>query len=356
MFKSGIILDNKYKLISPLGRGGFGEVWLAADLLLNITVALKIIPSELDEVVKNLKEAIIGHKFDHTNLIKIFNAEIILYKDSSGENKALTLIAEEYHKNGTIKSLLNSHNFIASNVLIQLLEGVLLGLEHLHANGVYHNDIKPANILIDNNGNAVLSDYGISGISKSMLPIQPDNFYLLHAAPETIKNNLIDQTTDIYQLGCTAFRLANGLDQLNPVLKSGSSADLYQSKIAFDAKFINKYYPLKLARIIQKAMAPKESRFPSALEMRRELERLNFEGYWSDDPNNSNDLAGFCHNYIFRYSITNQGKLHKFDATKQNINTNKLTHIGKFCRKNLSTAECRKMEKQYINCVIEGNV
>lgn len=353
-FNEGKILDNKYQLISSLGKGGFGQVWLSRDLLLNSTVALKIIPSALSDFVKNIKEAIIGHKFIHPNLIRIYNAELVPFEIGS-TRIVLTLIAEEYHKNGTITSLINNHNFLDSNSLIRLLKELLLGLEHLHANGIYHNDIKPANILIDNNGQAILSDYGISGVSQNNTPVQADNAYILHEAPETITSGLIDAQTDIYQLGCTAYRLVNGLNELNTVISNDRDI-LYKNKLNFNSKQRNKYIPKKLSRIIQKAMASKDLRYKTALEMRRDLEKLNFSGYWTDDPEDKQLIAGFDTKYIYRFKVINSNRGYVMNATKQSLRTGSITKISKFCVKHLNKREADKLQDTYIESVITGNI
>lgn len=351
-FKKNTILANKYRLISCLGHGSYGQVWLSEDILLNQIVALKIIPSPLKELVKNIKEAKIGHKFTHPHLIKIYNAEIMPIT-VNGSEAVLTLIAEEYHKNGTVKSLLNNHNFIDSKQLIKVLKEILLGLEHLHVNGIIHNDIKPANILIDNNGRSVLSDYGISGVSQNNSPIMAEDAYILHEAPETVLSGLIDYKTDIYQLGCTAYRLANGLNQMTEIIDSNNN-QLYNNKIHFNAKFDNIYMPKQLIRIIQKAMAPQEKRYNSALEMRRDIEKLNYSGYWSDDPLYTQEIAGFNSHNIFRFHIDSVGRSFRIETTKQNKLSNKTTRVSKYCAKNLRKKDLIKMRSNLIDSVEKG--
>ena len=147
----------KYKLVKRLGKGSFGEVWLAKDTTLDINIALKILPSEFGTIAKQLEEAKNGKKVIHKNLLKIYYADIVRAPDGT----FVTLIAQEYQKNGTVETCLNAHNFLPLPKLIKILTDILLGLEYLHNGCVIHNDIKPSNILLDEQGNGILADYGM---------------------------------------------------------------------------------------------------------------------------------------------------------------------------------------------------
>lgn len=149
---------------------------------------------------------------------------------------------------------------------------ILRGLEYLHENGYYHCDIKPNNILIGDNGEYILSDYGITCYSPTHIAVQPRQCYLPHISPETINKNTYDVRTDIYQLGLTAFRLFNGISEIKSDFLSNGDAFknfVLSGKVVTDNKY-SPYVPKKIRRVISKAIAVNpDERYQSALEMRR---------------------------------------------------------------------------------------
>ncbi|MBK8805617.1 MAG: serine/threonine protein kinase [Bacteroidales bacterium] len=350
-FKKG---DNVYKftLIEKLG-GNFGEVWHANDNSISREVALKILEPNFEPIAKLLDEARIGNKFNHKNLLPIHYADI-----ASFGGKTYTLISQEYYKNGAITNHLNSHNFLPLPQAMKVLQDILFGLEYLHNSGFYHNDIKPGNILLDDQLNAVLADYGIAGFSASISPVTPKNSYKVHRAPETCgQKPQISIHSDIYQVGCTAFRLLNGISNLKNEFITLGPVD-YEDKKAKgkipDKNFYQPFVPTRLKTIINKALnIDPSARYSSALEMRRKLEKLNFPGYWTTDS--SSNLVGFGKKYSYQFEVeAKTGGLFNFIAKKTNIQSSKTTNIGGFVAKKLSDKELIKAKTLFIEWVIEN--
>lgn len=343
----------KYKLVKRLGKGGFGEVWLAKDTTLDINIALKILPSEFGTIAKQLEEAKNGKKVIHKNLLKIYYADVVRAPDGT----LVTLIAQEYQKNGTVETCLNAHNFLPLPKLIKILTDILLGLEYLHNGGVIHNDIKPSNILLDEHGNGILADYGISSFSIDKSPVSPKNVYKVHGAPETIGGaHQISILTDIYQLGCTAYRLANGIGAIkNDFLKDPANFDIAKMTGKIPSRKYQPYVPQKLACVINKAIeVDPNKRYTGAIEMKHALEQLQFPGYWTTNPINTSELIGYGKYYSYTYEIIPKaGKL--FDVnTYQTSTAGRITRITVFCKKNLSLKEKDKLIKKYFEWVINN--
>lgn len=343
----------KFELEKRLGNGSFGEVWLAKDTTIDKEVALKILPSDFGHVVQKLEEAKNGKKVSHKNLLEIYYADVVQITPDF----CIALIAQEYQENGTMESYLNAHNFLPLPYLLKILSDVLLGLEYLHNGGVIHNDIKPSNILIDKNGNGVLADYGISSFSEDLSPVQPKNVYKIHGAPETISGaKEISALTDIYQLGCTAYRLANGIGEIkNEFSKDPVSFNEAKLKGKIPSKKYQPYVPKKLATIINKAIeVSPEKRYTSAIDMKHALEKLYFPGYWTTNPDNTSELIGYGKNYSYTYEIIPKANnMFDFNAYQKSKDV-RVTRKTDFCKKNLSLKDKDRLLKDYFEWVINN--
>jgi serine/threonine protein kinase len=342
----------KFTLINKLG-GNFGEVWQAFDNSISKEIALKILEPSFEPIAKQLDEARIGNKFNHKNLLPIHYADVVTVS-----GKTFTLISQEYFKNGAVTNHLNSHNFLPLPVSLKVLQDILFGLEYLHNSGFYHNDIKPGNILMDDQFNAVLADYGIAGFSPNIIPVTPKNSYKVHRAPETsVGAPIISIYSDIYQVGCTAYRLLNGISNLkNEFLSLGPVA--YENKKAAgkipDGGKYQPFIPSRLKTIINKSLnVVPTARYSSALEMRRKLEKLHFAGYWTSDA--SSNLIGIGKNHSYKFEIeAKPGDLFDFHASKRNNLSGKVTKIGDFTSTKLSQKEMEKQRCGFISWVVEN--
>lgn len=351
MFSKGTTIY-KYELIQKLGSGNFSSVWLANDISIDSNTALKILNPSFQSVAQLLEEARIGNKLNHTNLLKILYADVVPYN-----NGQLTLIAQEYHPNGSVIGLLNSGNFLELPTAIKLFTDILRGLEHLHSQGFFHNDIKPSNILIGSKGEGILADYGITGLSSPTGTAIPKDAYIIHRAPETLTSNYIDIQTDIFQTGVTFYRLVNGIGNVkNEFSKYGEAKfeELKSKGKIPDTKNYEPFVPQRIKKIINKAVNPEPSkRFSSALEMRRELEKCCFPGFWTMDANGN--LLGIGNSYEYRFEIIAK-KNNKFDfiTFKKKKATNVETKIGSHSLKIVDHKDIEKGKENFINWVIEN--
>jgi serine/threonine protein kinase len=342
----------KYKLVKKLGSGNFSSVWLAKDNAINANTALKILNPSFQTVAELLEEARIGNKLNHANLLKIQYADVVPYKGNQ-----LTLIAQEYHSNGSIIGLLNSGNFMDLPIAIGLFTDILRGLEHLHSQGFFHNDIKPSNILIGSKAEGILADYGITGASSPTGTTIPKDAYIIHRAPETLTGNYIDIQTDIYQTGLTFYRLVNGISNVKDDFSKYGETKFEELKSKGkipDTKNHEPFVPQRIKKIINIAVdSDPTKRYSSALEMRRELEKCFYPGYWTMDSNGN--LIGKGVKYQYRFEITAK-KNSKFDFIpfKKNITTNKETKVGVHKTKTADIKSIEKSRNNFITWVIEN--
>ncbi|WP_320008342.1 serine/threonine-protein kinase [Maridesulfovibrio sp.] len=341
----------KYTLIKKLGQGGFGQVWLAKDAAVDRVLAVKIIESS-GNIISALKEARIGNKLSHDNLSRIHYADVVKENDID-----LVIIAMDHYERGDISQLANTDNFIPIKQTIRVIIDVLKGLDHLHRQNLYHCDIKPNNILINDNGSGILTDYGISCPSSNGESVCPESVYVLHMSPEVLKDNKINAQTDIYQLGLTAFRMLTDLKFLenkdNLLGRSTYYEKIKSGTIISNSDYLD-FIPRQLKAIINKALKKEPSqRYGSAIEMRRALESLRLIGTWTVD--NSNNYLGEDKSYYYRFEISPRraGNI-DFTAFKTNKSSGKETRVTKYCGKNISKRKGDTLRKQFMQYVVCG--
>lgn len=329
----------KYKLINYIGGGHFGEVWLAEDVSLSSECALKLLPKNDTTIDERLLEAKIGNRLQHSNVVNIKYADVI----NQGPSPVVA-IAMPFYSKGSVLSQLNSGNFLNTKTTIKCLIDVLRGLEYLHENGYYHCDIKPNNILVGDNHEYILSDYGITCYSPNKEAVHPRQCYLPHTSPETIENDVYDVRTDIYQLGLTAFRLLNGISEIRCDFdKDGNQfrENIKAGKVITDSKF-QPFIPRKIRRIINKAVALNpDERYQSALEMRRALEQLVLRGDCTTDTNGN--VVIIANDKVYRYEVEPiTGKTSNFTVYQKSIKTNRETRVLAHTAKGIKNSDVKK--------------
>lgn len=336
----------KYQLIGYIGGGNFGEVWTAEDISLKSRCAIKLLHQTDTSIDERLLEAQIGNRLQHTNVVNIKYADVVQY----GEPQLpVVVIAMPFYPNGSVLSQLNSGNFLDLNKSMKCLLDVLRGLEYLHENGYYHCDIKPNNILVGNVGEYLLTDYGITCFSPTHTAVQPRQCYLPHTSPETISNNIYDVRTDIYQLGLTAFRLINGVSEIKSEFLSDRNEfakTVLGGKVITDSKY-QPYVPRSIRRIINRAVALNpDERYQSALEMRRDLERIMLQGNCTTDEHGNILLINKGN--LYRYEVVPARKA-TFDllAYKRNITSGREIHVTPYCKKGMQIKQIKQIIQKF---------
>ena len=341
----------KYQLKQRIGFGSFGEVWLAMDGAVAHDYAIKILKPGMP-VPARLREAQIGHSLDHNNLVRVHQADVV---NVSGQE--LVIIAMDYLLAGAITKLANPSGYLPLPEVIRIGTDILRGLEYLHGQNFFHNDVKPENVLIGPHNQGMLTDYGIVGVSADGSPVPPPNIYKIHTAPEVVNNKGINAQTDVFQAGMTLFRMLAGLASLRDKFNKLGEQKYYQAICAaslITAADFPPYVPGRLRRIILKAISPDVGdRYGSALEMRRDLEKLNYPGYWTVEP--SGAFVGHNDSNAFRFEHHKRlGNRYDVVAFKKNKTTQRETRIGKFCMSGLTSAQSSKQIERFVKAVVEG--
>jgi eukaryotic-like serine/threonine-protein kinase len=203
----GELLDGRYLVESHIARGGMATVYVARDVRLERTVALKIAHPELardrEFVDRFIGEARAVARLSSPNVVAVFD------QGSTGD---LHYIAMEYVPGPTLRELLVSRGRLAPREALDIIERVLSGLGVAHDAGIIHRDVKPENVLLGNGTAVKVADFGLaraeSGISHTRSGLLIGTAAYL--APEQVTSNAADQRTDVYAAGVMLFEMLTG--------------------------------------------------------------------------------------------------------------------------------------------------
>jgi ABC-type branched-subunit amino acid transport system substrate-binding protein/predicted Ser/Thr protein kinase len=204
-FGPGTTFSN-YQVESLLGRGGMGMVYLAHDLSLERPVAVKLIAPELaqDEEFRArfLREPKLAASLDHPNVIPIYEA---------GEHDGRLYLVMRYVEGSDLRTLLDREGKLSPERTLAILGQVADALDAAHRRALVHRDVKPANVLLDEDDHAYLTDFGIT---KQIGGASTDTGRLVgtldYLAPEQIRGDPVDGRTDCYALACVLYECLAG--------------------------------------------------------------------------------------------------------------------------------------------------
>ncbi|MGB1254067.1 MAG: protein kinase domain-containing protein [Candidatus Promineifilaceae bacterium] len=198
----------KYELIKEIGRGAYATVWLGKHAFLQTEVAIKrLIPTIVndDETSQRfIQEAQTASQLDeHDNIVQI---------EDLGTEDGQVFIVMEYLSGGTLKQWHQQNPNAAWQTFLPILKGAAAGLDAAHARKFWHRDVKPSNILLDENRVAHLGDFGLVRIADSphMTKIGTAIGTPTYMSPEQARGRELDQYSDQYSLGIVAYELLTG--------------------------------------------------------------------------------------------------------------------------------------------------
>jgi hypothetical protein len=214
-----------YRIERSLGRGGMGVLYLAVEPGLERHVALKLIAPEAaaDEVFARrfAEESKIAASIEHPNVVPIYAA---------GEEDGIPFIAMRYVSGSDLGRRLVHEGRLEPAATAALIAQVGSGLDAIHAAGLVHRDVKPANVLLSETGSAdhaYITDFGVArNVATESGLTQTGRFVgtLDYVAPEQISGGVVDARADVYALGCLLFKLLTGEV---PYPREGEAARLY---------------------------------------------------------------------------------------------------------------------------------
>ena len=281
-----------YRILSKIGAGGMGEVYLAQDTKLDRKVALKILPADVasnhDRMERFVREAKSAAALNHPHIAQIHEI---------GEHDGTHFIVMEYVDGVTLRETIHSQG-TELNRLLRILQQVAEGLSKAHSAGIVHRDLKPDNIMITRDGFAKVLDFGLAklveggtGLGQSDDSSAPTEVIEQHSAPGVVmgtagymspeqaqgKSQNIDQRSDIFSFGCILFEAVTGqrafagqdaIDTLNKIIREPVPPI---SDFRPDA-------PTHLQRIVRRCLAKdREDRYQTIKDVAIELRELRRE-------------------------------------------------------------------------------
>lgn len=263
-----------FQLLSPLGRGGFGEVWLALDTKLQREVAIKTPRHEsFDEnyLSSFLREARTAARLRHPNIVAV-------HEVGDAKDKESAYIVTAFINGPSLKDWLAAGNRPDVRKAVTIVAQVARALEHAHQHGIVHRDVKPANILMDKEHKPYLADFGLArreaGGDESLSVHGKIMGTPNYMSPEQAKaeHDKIDKRTDVYSLGVVLYELLT-----NEIPYRGTLNLLLEQIISSPAPPFPRgsSLPLELEQVCHKCMAKDQgARYQSAGELADDLERF----------------------------------------------------------------------------------
>ena len=276
-----------YRILSKIGAGGMGEVYLAQDTKLERKVALKILPVDLaanqDRMRRFVLEAKAAAALNHPNIAHIYEI---------GESDNTNFIAMEFVDGKTLREKIHQEKS-ELRVLLKHLQQVADGLAKAHASGIVHRDLKPDNIMITRDGHAKILDFGLAKLldttpesaaevgeaATAMMPVQGSTPGVVmgtvgYMSPEQAQAKSVDQRSDIFSFGCILYETATG----RKPFAGDSIVDTLHKVIHDPAPAITDFNPSaspELQRVIRKCLAKeREKRYQTIRDTANDLEEL----------------------------------------------------------------------------------
>jgi serine/threonine protein kinase/tetratricopeptide (TPR) repeat protein len=282
-----------YRVVSKIGAGGMGEVYLAEDTKLGRKVALKVLPAEVaanqDRMRRFVQEAKAAAALNHPNIAHIYEI---------GESDGISFIAMEFIDGQTLANVIRDRVDLPK--VLRYLQHFAEGLAKAHSAGIVHRDLKPDNIMITRDGHVKILDFGLakliagsnevsgasedsSRVATAILPHQSTPGTIMGTAgymsPEQAqgKTDQIDQRSDIFSFGCIlfeavtgrrAFEGADAIDTLNKIIREPAP----------QVSSIDPSAPADLQRIVRRCLAKDpDERFQSIKDVAIELREIRRE-------------------------------------------------------------------------------
>jgi serine/threonine-protein kinase len=251
----------KYKILSPLGSGGFGTVYLAEDTWIDKKVAIKVPHRQNVDFGDLLQEPRLLASLNHPNIVSILTAE---------KQENIFFIVMEYVRGDTLETVISRDGKLDLQRTLDYTCQICNALDHAHQQGVIHRDLRPGNVLVTEGGVAKVADFGTS----RFIEIAAHGTTVIGSPPYMAPEQFHGKTvfaSDIYSLGVSMYQMLTGVLPYN----TPTPADLeklMKGELVSPPRTRNPKIPSKINDIVMKAVAPDvKARYQRASDLLNDL-------------------------------------------------------------------------------------
>ena len=251
----------KYKIIAPLGSGGFGTVYLAQDTWIDKKVAIKVPHRQNMDFGELLREPRLLASVSHPNIVAITTAE---------KQDNVFFIVMEYVHGETLENIIAARGALELNRALDFTCQICNAVDHAHHQGVIHRDLRPANVLVTDNDMLKVADFGTS----RFLEIAAHGTTVIgsppYMAPEQFTGKAVF-ASDIYSLGVTMYQMLTGILPYDTPAPS-DIGKLLSGELVSPPRLKNPAIPKAISDIVMRAMAPEiGTRYQRAADLLQDL-------------------------------------------------------------------------------------
>lgn len=274
----GSILNGRYEIIEKVGIGGMAIVYKAKDIYLKRIVAVKVLKEQYLEDKEFIKKFVIEAQsvanLNNQNIVKIYDVG-----QHIEDGKTHNYIVMEYIKGKTLNELIKDKGRLNSNAVVSISKQIANALDCAHKHHIIHRDIKPHNIIIDENLNVKVTDFGIARIATSSTITYTSSVLgtVHYISPEQAKGKFIDEKSDIYSLGVVMYEMVTGKVPFDTDNAVGIAMQHINEPLVEPIKFVPNLEPWLNAIIVKCMEKNPENRFQSAESLIKALDDKRIE-------------------------------------------------------------------------------
>ena len=292
MITKGQKINDRYEIIRSIGEGGMANVYLGYDTILDRNVAIKVLRGDLSNDEKFVRrfqrEALSASSLAHPNIVEMYDV---------GEDDGTYYIVMEYVEGKTLKQLLKKRGSLTLSEAIDIMSQLTDGMAHAHDSYIIHRDLKPQNIMIKDDGQIKITDFGIAMALNATQLTQTNSVMgsVHYLPPEQASGKGCTIKSDIYSMGIIFYELLSG----SLPFRGENAVEIALKHMREPLPSLreeNDAIPQSIENIIRRATAKNpKNRYESAREMHEDLltalddDRMNEEPYQYKYPENENE-------------------------------------------------------------------